>query len=209
MSVPLRNTPDRSIGQLPPMLILSRPTHADQDTTPRLISIKQVREALDDEAVAASLIPSLLTLRPTSTIKRSSPKTIPLSIQSTIKYLTPLQPHLSSFQQILNRFSPRSPDLPGPGPVDSQATARPQARSPVQRGIEGVKVDELDHEVCYKCRKERETEEMELRRVQSHGLQWMCKGGCEDQTEVSVGKGERAVHDLNKKDKTLDYLPNL
>jgi hypothetical protein len=70
-------------------------------------------------------------------------------------------------------------------------------------------VDELDHEVCYKCRKERETEEMELRRVQSHGLQWMCKGGCEDQTEVSVGQGERAEHDHDKKDEALFYLPNL
>jgi hypothetical protein len=47
------------------------------------------------------------------------------------------------------------------------------------------------HEVCWKCTKERETEEMELRRVQGHGLQWMCSGGCGNQTEVSAGEPER------------------
>jgi hypothetical protein len=189
MSLPLPSTPDRSGPPPRHLLFLSRISPSQGSSTPRQISIKSDK-AIDydqerDPTLTATLL-SLTTLRPQATAKRSSPKLIP-SLQSTIKYLTPLplQPHSSSFQQILNRLSPRSPPLA----AESEATARPRVtHSPVGPGIEGVRVDELIHELCWKCRKERETEEMEMRRVQGHGLQWMCGGGCENQTEISAGK---------------------
>lgn len=200
MALPLPNTPDRSGPPPRPLLFLSRVSPSQSSSTPRQIRITSDRllehDQGHDPTPTASLL-SLTTLRPLATAKRSSPKLIP-SLQSTIKYLTPLpvQPHLSSFQQILNRLSPRSP----PVLAESEATARPRGdHSPVVRGIEGVKVDELVHEVCWKCRKERETEEMQLRRVQGHGLQWMCTGGCGNQTECPAGSHHHDVgHEKEK-----------
>lgn len=96
---------------------------------------------------------------------------------ATAKGLSPLRPHLSSFQRILNRLSPRSP------PFDSQATARPH--SPHLIGIEGLQIDELVYEKCVRCEKLMERNEVELKRVPVHGLQWVCKGGCESGTVVA------------------------
>jgi len=60
-------------------------------------------------------------------------------------------------------------------------------------GIEALNVDELVHEKCVECEKLMERNEVELKRVVQHGLQWVCKGGCESGTIVSRVKGGRIL----------------
>jgi hypothetical protein len=60
-------------------------------------------------------------------------------------------------------------------------------------GIEGLKVDELDFEVCVRCKKEMERDEVELKRVPGDGLQWVCRGGCECGTALSVGEEKQRI----------------
>jgi hypothetical protein len=173
----------------PPILLLPKSvTSIRLGSLPKKIKIT-ANVLQPGETGDATLPRSLITVRaaPHShslprelSITRTSNATI--NAMATAKGLSPLRPHLSSFQRILNRLSPRSP------PFDSQATARPH--SPLLVGIEGLKVDELEHEKCFRCEKEMERDEVELKRVPKDGLQWVCKGGCESGTAAS-GAGEK------------------
>jgi hypothetical protein len=56
----------------------------------------------------------------------------------------------------------------------------------------------LDHEKCFRCDKERDRENVEMKRVGIHGLQWVCKGVCSsgtpikiDETKLNPGKARK------------------
>jgi hypothetical protein len=186
--LPIKNSLDHAATEPPILLLPKSVTSIRLGSLPKKIQITtQVLKS--GEAVDANIPNSLLTVR---AAPHSLPRELSITLTSqatinamaTAKRLIPLRPHLSSFQRILNRLSPRSP------PFDSQATARPH--SPQLVGIEGLNIDELVHEKCVKCENLMERDEVELKRVAQHGLQWVCKGGCESGTVVSaVGEKKR------------------
>ena len=185
--LPIKNTLDHAATE-PPILLLPKSVTAIRlGSLPKKIQI--TTQVLKGEAIDASIPHSLVTVR---AAPHSLPRELSITLTSnatinamaTAKGLSPLRPHLSSFQRILNRLSPRSP------PFDSQATARPH--SPLMVGIEGLNIDELVHEKCVRCEKLMERDEVELKRTPMDGLQWVCKGGCESGTVVS-GVGEKRL----------------
>lgn len=188
-SVPaIQNSLDRA-GQDPPMLLLPKSVASIRlGSLPKKIQI--CTNILPAGGAADPNIPSsLITVRAAShspslprelNITLTSNSNTTINAMTTAKGLSPLRPHLSSFQRILNRLSPRSP------PFDSQATAKPH--SPQQVGIEHLKIDELVHEECVRCNQVMERDEVELKRVPVDGLQWVCKGGCESGTIVTGDK---------------------
>lgn len=191
MSPPvIKNSLDHAATE-PPILLLPKSVIAIRlGSLPKKIQIT-TQVLKPGEGNDASVPHSLLTVRAVPH-SHSLPRELSITLTSnatinamaTVKCLPPLRPHLSSFQQIINRLSPRSP------PFDSQATARPH--SPLLVGIEGLKVDELEHEKCVRCEKVMERDEVELKRVAPHGLQWVCKGGCESGT-IGSGTGEQKI----------------
>jgi hypothetical protein len=189
MSSPaIRNSPDPS-AQVPAIMLLPKSvTSIRVGSIPRKIQMTPTGlKPGEVPPIGATMPSSLITIRPAShslprqlsitTISNASASATVMAM-ATARGLSPHKPNISSFQRILNRLSPRSP------PFDSQATARPH--SPLLVGIEGLKVDELDFEVCVRCKKEMEREEVELKRVPGDGLQWVCRGGCECETVASV-----------------------
>ena len=182
----IKNSLDHAPGETPILLLPKSVTSIRLGSLPKKIRLtNQVLKP--GEAGNANIPNSLVTVRAAS---HSLPRELSITLTSnatinamaTAKGLSPLRPHLSSFQRILNRLSPRSP------PFDSQATARPH--SPLVVGIEALNVDELVHEKCVECEKLMERNEVELKRVAQHGLQWVCKGGCESGTVASRVNGE-------------------
>lgn len=190
MSSPaIQNSPDPS-GHIPAIMLLPKSvTSIRVGSVPRKIQMTPTGLKPEAPVGDATMPLSLITIRPAShslprqlSISTFSNASATVMAMATAKGLPPLKPNISSFQRILNRLSPRSP------PFDSQATARPH--SPLLVGIEAIKVDELDFEICVRCRKEMEREEVEMKRVPGDGLQWVCKGGCECGTAVSVGEAK-------------------
>jgi hypothetical protein len=187
--LPIKNTLDQAATEPPILLLPKSVTSIRLGSLPKKIRIT-TQVLKQGEAIDASLPHSLVTVR---AAPHSLPRELSITLTSnatihalaTAKGLSPLRPHLSSFQRILNRLSPRSP------PFDSQATARPH--SPLMVGIEGLNIDELVHEKCVKCEKLMERDEVQLKRVAQHGLQWVCEGGCESGTVVSRVDGEKIL----------------
>ena len=190
MSSPaIQNSPDPS-DRVPAIMLLPKSvTSIRVGSIPRKIQMTPTGLKPEAPVGDVTMPSSLITIRPAShslprqlSISTISNASATVMAMATARGLPPLKPNISSFQRILNRLSPRSP------PFDSQATARPH--SPLLVGIEGIKVDELDFEICVRCRKEMEREEVEMKRVPGDGLQWVCKGGCESGTAVSVGEAK-------------------
>jgi hypothetical protein len=186
--LPIKNSLDHAATEPPILLLPKSVTSIRLGSLPKKIRI--TTQVLKSGEADANIPNSLVTVR---AAPHSLPRELSITLTSnatihalaTAKGLSPLRPHLSSFQRILNRLSPRSP------PFDSQATARPH--SALMVGIEGLNIDELVHEKCVKCENLMERDEVELKRVAQHGLQWVCKGGCESGTVVSRMDGEKIL----------------